>query len=92
MTSKKREAAFSKSLTTEEKASATSLSGEKVGFFGFGCSLRCHMTHSSVEAPSLTEDFIKDLVESWNVGDLPLVHPNFFIKNPHLLKQKPIMG
>ena len=35
---------------------------------------------------SLTKNFIKDFVQPGNVGDFPLVHSDFFIKNPHLLK------
>lgn len=42
-------------------------------------------TFNSVD--SLTEDFIKDLVESGDVGDFSLVHADIFIKNPHLLEE-----
>lgn len=36
----------------------------------------------------LTKNFIKDFVQSRNIGDFSLVHSDVFIKNPHLLKKK----
>lgn len=36
---------------------------------------------------SLTKNFIKDFVQSRNIGDFSLVHPDLFIKNPHLLEE-----
>lgn len=35
----------------------------------------------------LTKNFIKDFVQSRNIGDFSLVHSNVFVKNPHLLRE-----
>lgn len=45
----------------------------------------CQRKMNSVD--SLTKNFIKDFVQSRNIGDFSLIHSNIFIKHPHLLEK-----